>query len=61
MATWRERFEELLAEHGRQADLNDAGNDNHSEVKASKDALAEFTRQYEAAGMPNKDTEMTPP
>ncbi len=60
MVTWRGRFEILSAETDLQLKRKDAGNDNRSELKASKDALVEFTRKYESAGSPNKDMEMPP-
>lgn len=59
MATWRERFEELSAEEGRQNQLWKDGNRNHNQLRASMNDVAEHLRQYEAAGEPDRDTEMS--
>ena len=58
MATWRQRFEELSEENGRQVDLWKAGNRNHNQLHDAAEAISNFLRQYEAAGEPARDTEM---
>ena len=58
MATWREKFEELSAENGHQTELWVAGHNNHGQLRAAVEAITEFTRQYEVAGQPERDTEM---
>lgn len=60
MATWRQRFEEISAENGRQTGLWLAGNRNNDQLRAAAEAITEFTRQYQAAGEPERDTEMLP-
>ena len=60
MATWREKFGELSAENGRQVEHWKAGENNHKRVCEAVDAISEFFRQYEAAGLPDRDTELPP-
>ena len=58
MATWRERFEDLSAEQGRQIDLWKAGNRNHDQVINAGEAIKEFFRLYGASQYPDRDEEM---
>ena len=58
MATWQEKFDELSTENGHQTGRWRSGERNHNELRAAIDALAAFTRQYEAAGEPDLNNEM---
>ena len=57
MATWRERFEELSAENGRQVERWKAEESNHNQVQDAMDAISNFFREYVSAGLPDRDTE----
>ena len=57
MATWRERFTELAAVHGRLSDRWLAGDRNHDQVMGSCEAILAFFRQYGAEGFPNRDNQ----
>ena len=58
MPTWRERFGELSAENGRQVEKWTAGDPSQNQLRDSMDAISEFLRQWQAAGEPDRDTEM---
>lgn len=58
MATWQEKFSELSTENQQQVERWIDGGRDHAGLRASSEALAFFTTQYEAAGEPDRDTEM---
>lgn len=58
MATWREKFEELSAENGRQLERWMAGERSHNQVTDASEAITAFFRQYLSSGEPDRDEEM---
>lgn len=58
MATWKEKFEDLSAENGRQLSRWNAGESNHNELRTAIEAISEFLRQYLSSGEPDRDEEM---
>ena len=58
MATWRKKFESLSAIEREEIGKWKGGANNTQVLRQSMEAVSEFLRQYEQAGLPDRDQEM---
>ena len=58
MATWRQEFERLSAVERENIGKWKGGANNIPALRQSMEAVSEFLRQYEQAGLPDRDQEM---
>ncbi len=58
MATWREKFESLSAVEREEVGRWKGGENNTQVLRQIMEALSELLRQYEQAGLPDRDQEM---
>ena len=55
MVTWRQRFESLSAVEREEIDKWKGGASNIPTLRQALEAVSEFLRQYEQAGLPDRD------
>ena len=58
MATWRKEFESLSAVEREEIGKWKGGANNTQVLRQAMEAVSEFLRQYEQAGVPDRDQEM---
>ncbi len=58
MATWREKFESLSAVEREEVGRWKGGANNTQVLRQIMEAVSELLRQYEQAGLPDRDQEM---
>ncbi len=58
MATWREKFESLSAVEREEVGRWKGGANNTQVLRQIMAAVSELLRQYEQAGLPDRDQEM---
>jgi hypothetical protein len=58
MATWREKFESLSAVEREEVGRWKGGANNTKVLRQITEAVSELLRQYEQAGLPDRDQEM---
>ena len=58
MATWREKFESLSAVEREEVGRWKGGANNTQVLRQITEAVSELLRQYEQAGLPDRDQEM---
>ncbi len=58
MATWREKFESLSSVEREEVGRWKGGANNTQVLRQIMEALSELLRQYEQAGLPDRDQEM---
>ena len=58
MATWREKFESLSAVEREEVGRWKGGANNTQVLRQIMEAASELLRQYEQAGLPDRDQEM---
>ena len=60
MASWEEKYEELLERSEYDLSLDNFGREHHDRVKSAINSLHDFIEKYEAAGRPDRDAVMPP-
>ncbi len=58
MATWREKFESLSTVEREEVGKWKGGANNTQVLRQITEAVSELLRQYEQAGLPDRDQEM---
>ncbi len=58
MATWRQKFESLSAVEREEIGKWKGGANNSQVLRQAMEAISELLRQYEQAGLPDRDQEM---
>ncbi len=58
MATWRQKFESLSVVEREEIGKWKGGANNTQVLRQAMDAVGELLRQYEQAGLPDRDQEM---
>ncbi len=58
MATWREKFESLSTVEREEIGKWKGGANNTQVLRQIMEAVSELLRQYEQAGLPDRDQEM---
>jgi len=58
MATWREKFESLSTVEREEVGKWKSGANNTQVLRQIMEAVSELLRQYEQAGLPDRDQEM---